>query len=599
MDPATRSFFDQRFAHDFGDVRIHSDEAAAASARALNASAYTVGRDVVMGSDHRGSEAARYRLLAHELAHVVQQRQARIAEGPLEVASVNDPREQEAVIVEGSILAGEHAGPPLVSKRSAMQLISRADPAAVGRVMGRGLVVGSGIQFWPTNVVDTRVGPVSGQGGLMSSARSLSVIIGQGVTIRQLAHELLPLWTTATPFTPPGGGAPAPMAAVTEGELAQALLVFNRFYLPVPAMTQWRAGLRFPLPVEIDEATGMATVHPTLIQSLAGTFDPAWEPLMFQSAAITVAPPAAELNQQVTDFLTARPSVLQRAIGLVTRALTNAVAARPFITGVFSRVGDRFDLAVSFMDSLVNHQLDAIASQADGRAILAEVEAGLALRPAALTQAQQASLDRANLMLGRRAAVVARPAPAGVCAPGRTRQVPVQPVFFRDNAADPAPTGTSFNRRMQVARDVWGKLGVQFAVSAAVTLDDAARKVQGATMPEIQSIAGTRTAAGVEVFLVDNDIAFQGGAFTFFPWDIGAKVVLTDRGTSNSILAHEMGHVMGLFHPGTGTPHDGDADTVMRPTGSHSIENPTRNTQINAARLTWPPGAATCTQPDP
>jgi hypothetical protein len=35
---------------------------------------------------------------------------------------------------------------------------------------------------------------------------------------------------------------------------------------PVPAMTNWRAGLRFPLPVEIDELTGIATLHGMLIQ---------------------------------------------------------------------------------------------------------------------------------------------------------------------------------------------------------------------------------------------------------------------------------------------------------------------------------------------
>ena len=74
LDPATRGLMALRFGRDFGDVRVHTDAEAARSARALDARAYAVGRDVVFSEaayapDRReGSE-----LLAHELAHVVQQ----------------------------------------------------------------------------------------------------------------------------------------------------------------------------------------------------------------------------------------------------------------------------------------------------------------------------------------------------------------------------------------------------------------------------------------------------------------------------------------------------------------------------------------------
>jgi outer membrane protein OmpA-like peptidoglycan-associated protein len=62
--------------YDFGGVRIHTDDKAAESARAVNALAYTVGRDIVFEAGqfepatHQGQ-----RLLAHELTHVVQQNQ--------------------------------------------------------------------------------------------------------------------------------------------------------------------------------------------------------------------------------------------------------------------------------------------------------------------------------------------------------------------------------------------------------------------------------------------------------------------------------------------------------------------------------------------
>jgi hypothetical protein len=74
LDPTTRGFMEPRFARDFGDVRVHSDAPAAESASALRAVAYTVGSDVVFARDRfaPGSSAGK-RLLAHELAHVVQQ----------------------------------------------------------------------------------------------------------------------------------------------------------------------------------------------------------------------------------------------------------------------------------------------------------------------------------------------------------------------------------------------------------------------------------------------------------------------------------------------------------------------------------------------
>jgi len=73
-----RAFFEPRFGHDFSQVRIHTGESAALSARSLNALAYTAGRDVVFGAGQYAPEtAAGRRLLAHELAHVVQQSVAR------------------------------------------------------------------------------------------------------------------------------------------------------------------------------------------------------------------------------------------------------------------------------------------------------------------------------------------------------------------------------------------------------------------------------------------------------------------------------------------------------------------------------------------
>jgi hypothetical protein len=74
LDQATRGLMELRFGHDFRSVRVHADEKAAESAEALDASAYTVGQDIVLGGDQPSPETREGRqLLTHELAHVVQQ----------------------------------------------------------------------------------------------------------------------------------------------------------------------------------------------------------------------------------------------------------------------------------------------------------------------------------------------------------------------------------------------------------------------------------------------------------------------------------------------------------------------------------------------
>ena len=60
--------------HDFGHVRVHTNARAMASAQAVHARAYTVGRDIVFGAgQYAPHTSAGRRLLAHELAHTIQQ----------------------------------------------------------------------------------------------------------------------------------------------------------------------------------------------------------------------------------------------------------------------------------------------------------------------------------------------------------------------------------------------------------------------------------------------------------------------------------------------------------------------------------------------
>lgn len=84
LDTSTRKFMESRFGHDFSRVRVHTNAKAAESARALNALAYTVGRDIVFGHERYqpGTTGGRH-LLAHELTHVIQQSPGVVRQKPV------------------------------------------------------------------------------------------------------------------------------------------------------------------------------------------------------------------------------------------------------------------------------------------------------------------------------------------------------------------------------------------------------------------------------------------------------------------------------------------------------------------------------------
>jgi len=74
LDPSVREFMEPRFGKDFSHVRIHTDTEAAIAAETVNSKAFTVGSQIVFGQGYYspGSSDCN-KLLAHELAHVVQQ----------------------------------------------------------------------------------------------------------------------------------------------------------------------------------------------------------------------------------------------------------------------------------------------------------------------------------------------------------------------------------------------------------------------------------------------------------------------------------------------------------------------------------------------
>ena len=123
LDPGTRSFMESRFDHDFSRVRVHTDAKAAASARAVNARAYTVGHNLVFGAGHYSATSSQgRRLLAHELTHVVQQSGVIPGVQPNSITDSNHPTEREADMAAQAVLDGQR---PSVALKSGGTMLHR------------------------------------------------------------------------------------------------------------------------------------------------------------------------------------------------------------------------------------------------------------------------------------------------------------------------------------------------------------------------------------------------------------------------------------------------------------------------------------------
>lgn len=99
LDRGTSERVGSALGESFEDVRVHTGDHAASLARAVSARAFTVGSDIFFASgEHSPGTASGGELIAHELAHVVQQRGAP-AGGSLAVSQPGDALEREAELV--------------------------------------------------------------------------------------------------------------------------------------------------------------------------------------------------------------------------------------------------------------------------------------------------------------------------------------------------------------------------------------------------------------------------------------------------------------------------------------------------------------------
>jgi outer membrane protein OmpA-like peptidoglycan-associated protein len=172
LDAEVRAFMEPRFGHDFSQVRLHSGAAAADSARALNAHAYTLGEDIVLASGKLApSTKEGSRLLAHELTHVVQQGQG-MQQIQRDKGSDDDSQYATGAEVEQALIHYLYAAQAAQGGRSLQ--VDAEVRTAVGTLAGSESVNPNDLLHMP----------------IEEFAKNVRKVLGEKIPRRQMAHLL-------------------------------------------------------------------------------------------------------------------------------------------------------------------------------------------------------------------------------------------------------------------------------------------------------------------------------------------------------------------------------------------------------------------------
>lgn len=221
LHAGARADLETRLGHDFSRVRVHTDTTAAASARAVDALAYTIGRDVVFAAGrYEPGTAEGRRLLTHELTHVVQQgSEATDPRSKFDLSDPDDIQERQAAAVSSEvetttlpaissgaqrgILHRQHRVPGPVSVRSpvAEEAVTQLSDVA-GSLTGRALtgaeitlargVFGTSIDFARVRLNPTDVLQYRTVGNNVRVPRDFT--IDDQLMAEILIHELTHVW---------------------------------------------------------------------------------------------------------------------------------------------------------------------------------------------------------------------------------------------------------------------------------------------------------------------------------------------------------------------------------------------------------------------
>jgi len=226
LEPGTRTFFESRLGFDLSQVRVHTDDRAAMSARAVSALAYTVGRSIVFD---RGRYAPHQdegrRLLAHELVHTIQQgrtrppsRGERLSVDPSDTDPEGEARKIAAMPSRPAVVDHAAAGGKLRVQR--LDVPPQPDPEVEKvveealRIIARG-VVKVGPEVVPeADAVAATAGTAAGGAGIGLLAGAGVVVIG-AIVILGVTYLAVKLYSEHKELdeyggTLPPGGLPQP-----------------------------------------------------------------------------------------------------------------------------------------------------------------------------------------------------------------------------------------------------------------------------------------------------------------------------------------------------------------------------------------------------
>lgn len=191
----------------------------------------------------------------------------------------------------------------------------------------------------------------------------------------------------------------------------------------------------------------------------------------------------------------------------------------------------------------------------------------------------------------------------------------IQPVRVRSSTSDNSPTGAGLAFGKPGANTQWGKVGIRFEWLGWKTVTEPDLKVvtgvEGTTTDEENDLKDTvDDDDAIEVFFIQNfdPVDVHGGGATWGSGTASAKIISSDGNATNGVdlthLAHELGHVVDLAHPGSSstTLTPGTPNTLMCPSGWNN-DNPARNSTENGDNadnplLEWQTSLITGQAPD-
>jgi hypothetical protein len=188
LDSRTQDFMGSRFNQDFGGVRVHDDSQAQRAAKALNAEAFTTGRDIYFNQGaYNPASSSGQKLIAHELAHVVQQGQGLSDAAPrgFSVSHPSDPLERQADAASEAVMRGEMFP----------SLTSSASPVLHRLASGGGAAPAPSVAPTPTAATTTPNRAADGATGGAAAASDFSVnVAGTNIVlpVKALLNKALP-----------------------------------------------------------------------------------------------------------------------------------------------------------------------------------------------------------------------------------------------------------------------------------------------------------------------------------------------------------------------------------------------------------------------